>query len=239
MTETPLSPEKPQRLSHISSRDTPRKVSKTYSTFIRRVQIVLPIIALVLLGVVFGWNSFQGAPVELTEAPQGGGGVGGATIGKNELLNPQFESLDDKGQPYSVTALRAVQGDEDGADGEVGPMLLEKPKGELALNDGHKARMESDTGVYQQDARRLFLEGNVVLSHDLGYAMQMEQLDVDMEAGSAVTQTAVTGQGPEGTIAASGMQAFSADEVLIFTGPATLVLNLGDEKPLDFGGLAP
>ena len=191
-----------------------RKHDAGYSTFIRSMRIILPLTALSIIAVVISWNLLQDddiAPVK-TEASMT------QTIGKNELLNPTFESMDDKNQPYTITAKRALQDTNDEL------VLLDQPMADIVLNSGNWLAIKSRQGAFRQESQRLLLKENVTLFHDDGYTVKTEELNVDLKAGTAQTDIPIRGHGPAGTLEANGMKANSKDGTLVFTGPATVVL---------------
>ena len=216
-------PPNTDRLSSLSAAPrSSRTLNTRYSSFIRSMRIALPLSALAIVAVLFSWNMMkpdQVIPVKDEKTA--------AAIGKNELLDPRFDSVDDKNQPYTITAARALQGEKDGM------MLLDKPMADIVLNNGNWLAIQSDQGAYRQESQRLILKSNVELFHDEGYTMKTQELDVDLEAGTARSDVVVNAHGPLGTLNANGLQADSKTETLIFTGPAKLVLyDTGDNKDI-------
>jgi lipopolysaccharide export system protein LptC len=206
----------PQRLHRLSAHaNKERGFNLQYSRFIRRMRIVLPFAALCIIAILFSWNMLRTDSI----VPKKPETKDGQDIAKNELLDPRFDSVDDKNQPYSITAKKAVQGDKDSK-----VILLDQPLADLSLNSGNWLAAKAEQGAYNQDSQRLLLKGNVTLYHDDGYSMQMAELDVDLDKQTAWTQTVVQGQGPMGLLDAKGMQADSKTGTLIFKGPAKLVL---------------
>lgn len=193
-----------------------RPLTRGYSRFIRRMRLFLPLLALVIAVLVMvGMNKQTPlvAPVPKTESNPPG-------FGKNELLNPRFESLDDKRQPFTITAARAIQGEK-----EENLLLLENPLADMLLNSGNWVAIEAKNGAYRQDTGRLLLRGDVKLYHDAGYQMETQELDMDLEASQAWSNVTVTAQGPDGTLTAAGLKADNKKGRVIFTGPAKLTLN--------------
>lgn len=187
----------------------------TYSTIVRFLRLALPLVAVGLIGILLSWPRIEEtyAPIPLeTVVPQ--------TVGKNELVNPRFESTDKKRQPFTITAKRAVQSARDPS-----VVLLESPMADITLNDGAWLAAESERGAYRQQADRLLLEGKVKLFHDQGYEMKTEKLLVDLRERTAWSDEKIYGQGPAGTLEATGMKAHADTSQLIFTGPVRLVLN--------------
>lgn len=191
------------------------KYNPKYSKFIKTMRLVLPLAALSLLAIVFSWGTFTKddilPQIDPAQAPQ--------TIGKNELLNPRFESMDDKNQPYTITAKRAIQG-ETNED----LVILEDPLADILMQNGNWIAIKAEQGAYRQDNERLLLKGDVNIFHDQGYQLTTQELNVDMAANLAWSEIDVYAQGPAGNLEAKGLQGNTSTGLLIFNGPARLVL---------------
>ncbi len=188
---------------------------RAYSLFVRWMRLILPLIAIGIVGLLMAWPR-----VEETMAPVPKEAIIPQTIGKNELVNPRFESEDEKSQPFTVTANRAVQS---AKNPDV--LILDHPVADIILQDGTWLAVEAKRGAYRQESEKLLLEENVKLFHDQGYELKTAKLVVDMKSRQAWSDQDVYGQGPAGTLEATGMQAHSDKGLLIFTGPVKLVLN--------------
>ncbi|MCB9990332.1 MAG: LPS export ABC transporter periplasmic protein LptC [Rhodospirillales bacterium] len=205
-----------KRFTQLGRTGTQRRLpGKGYSKFVRFMRLALPLVAIGIIGLLLSWprveDTIKAVPKE-TLVPQ--------TVGKNELVNPRFESTDGKSQPFTITAKRAVQSARDPS-----VILLETPMADILMNDGAWMAAESEHGAYRQDSERLLLEGKVKLFHDRGYEMKTEKLLVNLKDREAWSDMPVYGQGPAGTLEATGMKAESGSSQLIFTGPVRLVLN--------------
>lgn len=185
-----------------------------WSRFVRRMRLLLPLIALAIFAIVFVWSDVEKnkiVPVkDLAHVP---------SVGKNELVNPRFESTDSENQPYTITATRAVQNKED-----ENLVMLEKPVGDMKMKSGESVGLEADRGSFRQNNKMLLLRGNVRLTQNKGYELKMEELDVDLTKNTAFSNTNVTGQGPEGTLSARGLEGSATSGTLVFKGPAKLIL---------------
>jgi lipopolysaccharide export system protein LptC len=93
------------------------------------------------------------------------------------------------------------------------------------LNGATRLHLSADKGEYQQKAGKLLLEGNVTLTQGAEYEFRTDKLLVHLKAREAWSDSPVAGKGPAGTLEASGLHAQGADSLLIFTGPARLVLS--------------
>ena len=206
--------ERLERLSRFSA-DKQVTHSAGYTSFIRRMRLFLPLVAVCIIVALMAWPDRQSTIAILEESQK----ESLQTIRKNELSSPKFESVDSKNQPFTITATRAVQADDD-AD----ILLLERPLGELQLNTGGRVTLQSESGKYWQELEQLQLENNVELKNSDGYTMSTAKLDIDMEAGTARSDVNVSGFGPAGTLTAKGLQANNNEGVLVFNGPARLVL---------------
>ncbi|MCB1532724.1 MAG: LPS export ABC transporter periplasmic protein LptC [Alphaproteobacteria bacterium] len=219
--------EQNDRMERLSAARDPRPASYNpkYSLFISRMRLVLPLIAAMIIAAVFAWGQMSDdniIPVESANAPK--------IIGKNELLNPRFESVDSKNQPYTVTANRAVRGENN--DDLV---ILESPLADMLLTSGNWVAVQAQNGAYRQDNKRLILKGDVEIFHDEGYQMQMAELNLDLNTSQAWSDVDVYGQGPAGTLNAKGLKADNVKGHLVFTGPAKLILRNRGES--DLGGV--
>ena len=227
---------KATRLSslQIDENNQARSFDKNYSGFIRKVQFTLPILAVILVIIIFNWNKFESGsdkivPIKEEDVqPQIR-----QEIGKNELINPRFESMDEKGQPYVLTADKAIQ-----EDGEKGDMFLETPHGKMTLKSGKVLTLQAVNGTYNQIEQYLDLNENVILTHSDGYDLKTRILHVDLNENKAWSDQPVTVVGPQGAIAALGITAKSDDETVIFDGPATMTIKTETEN-LGFGKAMP
>jgi len=213
--------------------ETAQNINKGYSRFIRKVQIALPVLALLLIALIFGMNSYQGdkiIPIQEEDIqPQAR-----QEIGKNELVNPQFESMDEKGQPFKITADTATQNSPD----QNSDMLLQNPSGTMNLKSGDTVSLSANKGNYKQLDQYLDLNENVILTHSGGYQLTTNTLQIDLAANKAWSNQTVRVTGPEGEINANGLEVSSDNEKLTFKGPAKMLLTLED-KTMDFGEMLP
>lgn len=187
-----------------------------YSTFIRRAKLILPIIALCITAIIFTWNTLGNDNI----IPAKDKATLAQSIGQNELLSPRFESTDEKKQPYTITASRAVQ-----PDANEDLILLEKPVGDMLLNNGNAVSIEAVHGVFKQKAQHLLLKEDVRLFHDQGYQMKTQILNIDLDKSTAWSDQKIYAQGPKGTLESEGLNGNLSSETLVFTGPIKLIIN--------------
>ncbi|PCJ03212.1 MAG: LPS export ABC transporter periplasmic protein LptC [Alphaproteobacteria bacterium] len=207
-----------ERLARRESVDVANAVG--YTRFVRVMRLMLPLAAVGIITILFirtGVEDKLIVPME-SDKPE----IQMQNIAKNELLNPKFESMDKKNQPYRITADRAVQGEKN-----KDLIMLDRPIGVMTMKDGIQVRVHSDTGAYRQDTERFFLQGGVFMQHADGYTLSSEEAHIDLKQNFAWSDKDVQGQGPDLLISAKGVRADGNTGEIIFTGPATLVLESG------------
>lgn len=192
-----------------------RAAGRGYTRFVRVMRVILPLAAIALTAVIVLWDEMgrQMAKVdqekfmpEMEEA-------------RGELLEPKFDSTDSEGRPYTIIADRARQDDNNPKI-----MLLQKPDAFIQLGTTETMTGKSQSGVYEQEIGKLFLSQDVQLDHSSGYTLQSNELRVDLKTGEAFSDLPVHVEGEMGTIDASGLEAYNARGLVIFKGPAKLIL---------------
>ena len=174
-----------------------------YSRTVRWMKVTLPIAAVLLIGLIFLTGKDRGGVIEA------GTGSASALLGAGlEVENPRFAGVTDEGDPFVVTADRALP------DGAVPDRVaLEQPAGEIQLGDGRTLTVTSATGEMFRKDERLHLIGNVVLQTSDGYRVVTERIELDLDQKSAHAPTRVKASGPRGGI--------QADQVVIEGGGDT------------------
>ena len=127
-------------------KDKQRQHSLKYTKIIKSLRIILPISAGAIILLLFTWQQIEDANIVPPQEPPA---KTPRTIGKNELVNPKFESRDNKGNPYIITAVRALQGQTKEDD----LILLEKPFADIALDDGRWIAIKSNQSAYKQTSK--------------------------------------------------------------------------------------
>lgn len=189
-----------------------RAVERKSGGWVQSFKLILIIVTVVLAVITFTWSSFEKedfvqVPAEdIVRAVQ-----------KNELLEPRFDSVDDKGQPFTITAARAVRGEGD-------LIVLDEPAGDIQLEGGRWLSARALQGLYNQDRQRLVLRDQVRVFDNEGYTLESEHMAVHLDENIVLAESDVYGQGPAGTLQAKGLYSNINEGLLSFTGPARLVL---------------
>ena len=176
---------------------------------------LLPLLGLALLGSIALWPDFEGSGVGERVSFRIGEH---APVGGARMLDAHYSSIDQRGEPYTVTATSAIQ---------VGPdkVNLTNPKADITLQSGSWVMLEAPRGVYRQKTRELDLSGGVTLYRDDGTTLRTESAAIDLAQSAAASGVPVSAEGPFGTLDASTFALLDGGAVIQFGGPARLVLN--------------
>ncbi len=199
------------------ARQPPRLSGRNaYSIFVGWMKVVLPALAVALVLLVIVWPQFKlyegrfrirVSDISLEQAD------------KLTMLNARYEGLDDKQQPFVLTADQATQSSQ-----SKNLIDLEMSKGDITMNDGTWLAMDAQEGRYNRDSDLLDLQGDVVLFHDRGFELLSQSARVNLAAGTAEGHETTEGQGPSGSSLSDGFQVLERGDVLIFTGKSRLIL---------------
>ena len=181
--------------------------------FVGFTKRMLPLLAVLLLATVLSWPQIEheldigrSAIVTLRNVQEG------------RLLNLRYHGVDDRNQPYTVTAEEAQQ---------VGPerINLVSPKADVLSGNGNWTLVVSENGVYLQHANQLDLSGHVVIYRDNGVTLSTPSAAVDLKSGAAAGGQHTHAEGPFGTLDAQGFALVDKGAVVQFVGKSRLVLN--------------
>ena len=199
-----------------SARSENRRSSVGYSRFVSFMKFILPAAALLLVVLVVVWpqldfkNQRFGLRFAKLQATEGD---------VPAMVNARFVGSDRKEQPYTITADLARNLLFGGKSVE-----LEMPKADITARDGSWIVLTANSGVYDQDSKKLGLEGSVKLFHDAGYEFNTKTAQIDLGLGNAESNSPVRGQGPFGQLEAQGFKLENKGQTIYFTGKSKLVI---------------
>ncbi len=208
-------------LRSLRPRDTRQAAARSdaHSRRIGLLRWILPALVLVVLAAVVVWPMAKSKTLSAIVAD---------VVPNLMVENLHLTGIDADNQPYSLTAARAMQ-----AGGDRNMVDLEKPQGEVTLNDGAWLAGRAGQGRYDQKNKKLWLGDAVELFHDQGYRFTTEAAQVDMNNNNAWGEKPVLIQGPFGEIQGQGFRLLDRGAVLIVTGHAKAILNLQEGQPSD------
>jgi lipopolysaccharide export system protein LptC len=205
-----------------------RRALQSASGIARRSQMIawlkrlLPLAALFLLVLLAVAPNLRIGPATDRVTYHASANAGGAL---SMMQNAQYHGVDQRGQPFTLTADEANQRGTD-------DVLLAKPVGDITLTSGAWLMLRSDSGVFNQKSQLLKLHGNVTLYRNDGTIMTAPVAAIDLRAGSATSAAPVSAQGPFGTLnAANGFNITGRGADLKFLGPVTLTLAEANPTP--------
>ncbi|MBI1776074.1 MAG: LPS export ABC transporter periplasmic protein LptC [Proteobacteria bacterium] len=186
------------------------------SRLVALLKLVLPVVALTLLGLIVLWPQLRDDPRQFR--------LGTARIDPGEaevlrMVNPRYVGLDGENQPFALTADSATQ-----VAGNVDVMQLVQPKADLTMRDGSWVALSAPAGTYDRVRQSLHLSGGVSVFQDAGYAFFSPTADIDLIIGAASGDDPVQGQGPFGDLTASGFRILDKGRRVLLTGKSHLVL---------------
>lgn len=193
-----------------------------HSRWVQSLRILLPLTALALTIVVLLWPSVGPNKSQVRINP---GSLAGAPAARPEddvlkMMQPRFVSTDENNRPFTVTADSATQTRAD--DSEV---TLVAPKADLADKAGAWMQLGADNGFFDRKSEILRLEGNVTLFHDTGMEFQTSRMGANLKDRSVSSDTAVEGQGPQGSLSArDGFRILQNGQRIELIGPSKVVV---------------
>lgn len=164
-----------------------------YSRFVVIMKRVLFFSALALIGAVLAYSLQTRESVRVSTSF--------ARLGRvaNDLsmIKPVMHGTDAQGNPFVVTADRAVQ---DGPSAH--KAKLYKVQADITMKNGQWLSANSRGGYLNTDRNLLTLSGDVAVFADSGYEMHTERAQIDLSSGHIAGDSVVTGHGPGGTLRA-------------------------------------
>ncbi|MEN8236270.1 MAG: LPS export ABC transporter periplasmic protein LptC [Pseudomonadota bacterium] len=197
------------------------RCSRRLRFWVTPVKFGFPVLATIILALVLFWPKVQ----ELSgKKPKSGiqKTIHSKRVLENELQRPRMKSLNSKGRAYMVQAVNAVQ-----ANGEHAELSgkLNRPHGEMELDDGSLLEFWADKGNFSQQDNLLHLSGNVHITTSKGYDFRTQSADFDFVNNQGEGHEPVTGIGPtRENIEAQGFKITGKGDDIQFLGQTRLTL---------------
>jgi lipopolysaccharide export system protein LptC len=186
------------------------------------MKVVLPTVAVVLVGLIVVWPQLK---VDESQFKIGFARLKATEAGDPSLVNARFVGSDKQDRPFSVTADLAKH-----MLDEKSMVELEMPKADIISDDGSWLVLTASTGIFDRNAKTLDLDGEVNLFHDSGFEFTTEAAHIDLRGGVAESNTPVRGQGPFGTLRSEGFRMEERGNRILFTGKSRMVIYPSAEK---------
>jgi lipopolysaccharide export system protein LptC len=194
----PVSPTKPALDWKVRNRATSSEVQR-YSRFVVIMKRALPMAAAALLAAVIAYS--------LQPRLQGGKKLAltfqRLRIVNNdlEMIKPRLTGVDGQGNPYVVTAEKAIQDLHNAKHAR-----LQSVEADMTLKDGKWLNLTATQGWLDTLKQKLWLRGAIDVFSDNGYEAHTTAADIDMLTGAVVGSHTVSGQGPLGTFRADNFR---------------------------------
>jgi lipopolysaccharide export system protein LptC len=191
----------PPRLAGLQAQAREGAAGRTvgYSNFVGVMRYALPLGALFLLGLIVVWplatGRQEGFRISFSDAPDLDGAL--------RMVNARYLGMDDRNQPYTVTAAEASQSEPNSP-----LVVLRDISADVFIDDGagQWVALTAREGLYERDKRFLDLAGDVSIFSDQGHEFHTERAHVDLGARTADGDAPVRGQGPLGLLQAGNFR---------------------------------
>jgi lipopolysaccharide export system protein LptC len=203
-----------------------------HSRHVRLLRIVLPTVAVLsVIGffAVMSWDADDAGLPALN--------LSGINFEDREITmdKPHISGFDGTKRAYEIHAAKATQ-----ALGNTKVVTLETIEARFALGDNVHANLDAGSGIYDSDTQKLKLMGGIQLDTSNGYKAELEEADVDVEAGNVASDTGVMIEGKEGKITADSIEVLERGKHVFFRGNVKVVYHPAEtpEKKEEAGGSA-
>lgn len=136
----------------------------------------------------------------------------GLEDGKLVMRQPKLEGFDKDNKPYLVTADRAFQ---DLKNTDV--IELEQVRAELGAGQAGDVKVEAAIGRYDSDAETLLLEDRVMVTGADGQSIELHRADIDMKAGTLISNQPVRVTSDEAEITADTLRVYDEGKRIVFS----------------------
>lgn len=178
------------------------------SKFVRMMKVTLPLVAFSILALVLIWpqlrNRAEGFRLSFANVAPADGGI--------TMQKARYRGTDRNNRPYLVTAEVATQ-----EGGAIKQVALDRVAGDITMGDNSWMSLTANTGLFNQDAQTLWLQGDISIFSDRGYEFHGLTADIDLKAGTMATDDKVWGHGPLGQINANAMRVYDRGDRVVFT----------------------
>jgi lipopolysaccharide export system protein LptC len=198
------------------------------SRLVAILRVVLPVLALVLVGLVLAWPNIGPVPGVISVPTFVPGDADQPDMLRMD--SPRYVGQTRSQRPYEVVA-RAASLDPLKAD----VVYLEQPTADVVLGDDDQVRLVAASGIYDRGAQRLMLEGGIEVVTGSGYRFVTPSAQADLAQGRVRGSEQIEGEGPAGTLSADRFDIQDGGEVLRFDGRVRVTLppSAGREAPSD------
>ncbi len=133
------------------------------------------------------------------------------------MMKPVFQGVDEKNQPYTITADSALQKNDD-------VIVLDNIEADLFTEEQNWLALKADTGTLDNAKEYLTLVGNVELYHDKGYEVHTPQVAIDMKTNEVSGEKSILLRGLLGTLESETFHMENKGETMVFEKNVKMVI---------------
>lgn len=200
---------------HAPKRLTP--LGKSYTSLVKVLKYSFSFAVLLVFGVIIaklsGTDQQHQQAIDPTQKE-----IAKTTPGQIEVVGAKYEGVDEKGNPYTITADKANRSTKQEDDG----ILFEMPVTDIVLNDKTWLALKAAGGFFNRFSENIMMEDGVIAYHDSGYEVNMRNIVINLKDKSGSTASPVYVQGPMGSAEAQNMEVKPGAERIIFGGPVNI-----------------
>ncbi|WP_027060206.1 LPS export ABC transporter periplasmic protein LptC [Mesorhizobium loti] len=180
--------------------------AQRHSRRVRVLKFAVPLAA-ALIAVAFPVYSYLAAPVAIAVQTEGTA----FTNGKLVMANPKLNGFTKQKQPYSMTALRAIQD-----VNTQGIIELEGIDAKVPVGPDNVAAVKASHGTYDRDGNTMKLTSDVTITTTDGMQAKFKSVFLDMGKGTMKTDDPVDVSRGGSQITANSMSVQDNGKVLVF-----------------------
>jgi lipopolysaccharide export system protein LptC len=186
-----------------------------HSRHVRLLKVGLPTVAVLSVIGFFAVMSFDADDEGLPAL-----NLSGVDFDQREIImdKPHISGFEGTKRSYEIHAKKAVQ-----AFGDTKVITFETITAKFAMGDDGRANLEAATGTYDSNTQKLRLGGGITLVTTSGYTAELEDADVDVEAGNVDSDTGVSIRGKEGVITSDSIEVRDRGKHVFFRGNVKVV----------------
>ena len=186
-----------------------------YSRFVVLMKRILALGAFLTIAAVLAFFFVQRMPRQLQMSYERLGRV------KNDLtmVKPRLAGSDSRGNPYVITADRAVQDAQNPKKA-----TLQNLEADIALDNGNWINARAKAGLVDMTSGQLELYNGIDVFTAKGYELHSNSASANLKQNMIHGHETVTGQGPDGTLRADEFHADRDTDILTLTGHVRMTL---------------
>jgi lipopolysaccharide export system protein LptC len=188
------------------------------------LRLVLPALALLLVGLVVAWPQLIGHRPDLIAPMFIPDEVDGADVMR--MHGPRYVGQTKNAEPFELTAASAYL-DSSRPD----RVHLDQLAADIDARGQRDFRVVAVSGIYDRERERLNLDGGIELTTSDGYRFETQSATLSLDRGRVVGRKPIAGSGPGGSLSADRFEFEDGGQVLRFEGSVRVTLQPRSDTP--------